>query len=60
MPPSKENPSNIYSVCQMVNSLRTKIPQGCVKFKVGDLLRKTKKKLKFAKGYEQNISTEIF
>jgi len=31
-----------------------------VKFKVWDLVRITKEKVNFAKGYEQNISTEIF
>ena len=41
-------------------SLWTDIPQGCVKFKVGDLVRITKEKVKFAKGYEQTFSTEIF
>jgi hypothetical protein len=31
-----------------------------VKFKSGDLVRITKEKLKFDKGYEQTLSTEIF
>jgi len=31
-----------------------------VKFKVGDLVRITKERVKFAKGYEQTFSTEIF
>jgi len=43
-----------------MNSLWTKIPQGHVKYKVGDLVRITKEKVKFSKGYEQNFSTEIF
>jgi hypothetical protein len=43
-----------------VNSLRTAIPQGQVKFRVGDLVRITKEKVTFAKGYEQTFSTEIF
>jgi len=60
MPPSKVSPSNIYSVWQKVNSLRAKIPHGRVKFKVGDLVRITKEKVAFAKGYEQTFSTEIF
>ena len=42
-----------------MNSLWTKIPQVHVKYKVGDLVRITNK-VKFAKGYEQNFSTEIF
>ena len=60
MPPSKVNPSNIYSVWKRMNSLWTRIPKGNVKYKVGDLVRITKEKVKFAKGYEQNFSTEIF
>ena len=60
MAPSKVNPSNIYSVWQKMNSLRSKIPEGRAKFKVGDLVRITKEKVKFAKGYEQTFSTEIF
>jgi hypothetical protein len=60
MPPSKVNPSNIYSVWQRINTLRSKIAQGRVKFKAGVLVRITKEKLTFAKGYEQTFSTEIF
>jgi len=59
MAPSKVSPSNIYSVWQNVNSLRAKISHGRVKFKVGDLVRITKQKVAFAKGYEQTFSTEI-
>ena len=59
MDPSKANPSNIYSVWQKMNSLRSKIPEGRAKFKVGDFVRITKEKVKFAKGYEQT-SNEIF
>ena len=43
-----------------MNSLWAKIPEGSVKYKVGDLVRITKEKVKFGKGYEQNFSTEIF
>ena len=60
MSPSKVNPSNIYSVWKRMNSLWAKIPKGRVKYKVGDLVRITKEKVKFAKGYEQIFSTEIF
>ena len=60
MPPTKLNPSNIYSVWKRMNSLWTKIPRGRVKYKVGDSVRKPKEKVKFAKGYEQRFSTEIF
>jgi hypothetical protein len=60
MPPSKINASNIYSVWPKVNSLRAKIPQRRVKFKVGEHVRITKHKVMFAKGYEQTFSTETF
>jgi len=43
-----------------VNCLRAKIPQSRVKFKVGDLVRITEDKVKFAKRYSQTFSTEIF
>ena len=59
MPPSKVNPSNIYSIWKKW-SLRAKIPQGRIKSKVGDFVRITKEKVKFAKGYEQSFSTVIF
>jgi hypothetical protein len=60
MAPSQVDPSNIYAVWKRLSSLRSKIPQGRVKFRVGDFVRITKEKLKFAKGYEQTHSTEIF
>ena len=42
-----------------MNSLRVKIPPGRVRYKVGDLVRITKEKVKFANVYEQTYSTEI-
>ena len=45
---------------QNVNSLRAKIPHERIKFKVGDLVKISKQKVAFAKGYEQTFSTEIF
>jgi len=58
--PCKLNSSNIFSIWKRINIRNAKIPQGRVKFKVGDFVRITKDKLKFAKGYEQNFSKEIF
>jgi hypothetical protein len=43
-----------------VKSLGATIPHVRVKFKIGDLVRIMKEKVKFAKGYEQSFSTEIF
>ena len=45
-------PKNIYTVWQRMNCLWAKIPQVRVKFKMGDLVRITKEKIKFAKGPE--------
>ena len=58
--PSQVNATNIYAVWQRINSLKAKIPHGNVKFKINDHVRITKEKVKFAKGYHQNFSTEIF
>ena len=60
MPPSKVNPSNIYSLCKRMNSLWTKMPLGRVKYTVGDLVRITNEKVKFAKGYEQPFQQRYF
>jgi len=42
-----------------MNSLWAKIPQGRVKFKLGNLVSITKLSLKFSKLYEQTFSTEM-
>jgi hypothetical protein len=60
MAPRRVNPSNIYAVWQTTKAHRSKIPRGVLKFKVGNHVRITKKKVKFAKGYEQTFSTEVF
>ena len=60
MPTSKANPSNIYSLCRGINSLWAKIPQGHVKFKVGDLVSVTKEKVKFAKGMIKPFQQRYF
>jgi len=60
MLPSKVNASDIHSLWRNVNSLWAKIPHACVKFKMGDLVRRTKQKVVFAKVYEQTLPTEIF
>ena len=43
-----------------MNILSAKTSLRRVKFKVGDFVRITKEKVKFAKGYERNFSTEQF
>jgi hypothetical protein len=59
MPTSKVNPSDIYTVWQRMNCLWAKLPQGRVKYKMGVLVRITKRKLHFANGYEDTLSIEI-
>jgi hypothetical protein len=55
MAPRNVNPSNIYAVWQKMRSQSAVIARGRVKFRVGDLVRITKEKLKFAKGYEHTF-----
>jgi hypothetical protein len=47
-------------VWRKVNSLEAKIPKRRYKFKVGDLVMIRKGKVKFARGYEQRFSTDLF
>ena len=58
MAPSKINETNVLSVWQRLNSKQVK--QKPVKFKVGQTVRISKEKMRFAKGFEQNYSTEVF
>jgi hypothetical protein len=60
MSPGKVSPFNINFVWRNLNSLRAKIPHGRVKFKVGDLVRITRRKVAFDKGNEKTFSTKIF
>ena len=60
MPPTKVNPSSIYSVWKRINSLWTQILQDRVTYKLRDLEMITKEKVKFDKVYEQSFWTEIF
>jgi hypothetical protein len=58
--PSQVIATNIYAVWRNVNSLKAKIRRGHVKFKINDLVRVTKEKVKFTNGYQQSYSTTIF
>jgi len=60
MPPRKFTAPNVYSVWRKVNSLRAEIPQCLFKFDVGDFVRITKDKVRFAKGFETAFLTENF
>jgi len=60
MPLSKVPPSNIYSLWRKVNSLRAKIPHGCVKFKVGDLVRITNRRWGLLKDTNRHFQQKYF
>jgi hypothetical protein len=47
---SQVNATNIYAVWKRVNTLKAKIPNSQVKFKINDIVRITKEKVKFANG----------
>ena len=54
----KINETNVLIAWQSVNLKQVK--QKPVKFKLGQTVRISKGKMKFAKGFEQNYSTEMF
>ena len=56
---SKWSPYNICTVWGNMNILGVKITNARVKFEVGDLVRITNEKAKFAKGNEQTFWTKI-
>ena len=56
--PSKINETNVLEVWRRMNSHRQK--QKPVRFSVGQTVRISKEKMKFAKGFEQSYSTEVF
>ena len=60
MAPAKVTYSDVLAVWQRMNDKRSRIRTVRPKFRVGQYVRISKEKMKFAKGYEQNFSTEIF
>jgi hypothetical protein len=60
MAPAKVTDSDVLAIWQRMNDKRKRIRTVRPKFKVGQMVRISKEKMKFAKGYEQNFSTEIF
>jgi transposase InsO family protein len=60
MAPSKVTKSDILAIWKRMNKRRQRIRIVTPKFHVGQHVRISKEKMKFAKGSEQNYTTEIF
>jgi len=60
MPPARVTDSDILTIWKRVNKKQDKIPIAKPRFRVGQHVRISKEKMKFAKGGEQNYSTEVF
>ena len=60
MAPSRVTDSDVLAICKRMNSRRRLIRGAKVKFSVGQHVRISKEKMKFAKGGEKTFSTEIF
>src|SRR5215475_2964924 len=60
MAPSKVTDSNVLAIWQRLNKKSSKIKTALPKFRVGDHVRISKQKMRFAKGAENNYTVEIF
>jgi hypothetical protein len=60
MAPTKASDSDVLDIWKRMNERSRRIRTVRAKFSVGQHVRISKEKMKFAKGYEQNFSTEIF
>jgi hypothetical protein len=60
MPPARVTDSYILTIWQRMNEKRGRIPISQPKFRVGQHVRISDEKMKFAKGGEQNNTTEVF
>jgi hypothetical protein len=60
MAPSKVGDSDILAIWTKMRARQSKIRRAVAKFRAGQHVRISKEKLKFAKGGEQNYTTEIF
>ena len=60
MAPSRVTESDVLAIWKKMNRRRRRIRVAKVKFSVGQHVRISKEKMKFAKGGEQTFSTEIF
>jgi hypothetical protein len=60
MAPSKVTDSDILKIWRTIRVKQSSVSRAPAKFKVGQYVRMSKEKIKFAKGGEQNYTTEIF
>jgi hypothetical protein len=60
MPPVNIKASNILPVWRRVKNKQDRIPTRPARYEQGQIVRIGKQKFKFAKGFEQNFSREIF
>ena len=60
MPPTRVTDSDILTIWKRINKKQGKIPIAKPRFRVGQYVRISKEKMKFAKGGEQNYSMEVF
>jgi hypothetical protein len=60
MAPSKVGESDILAIWKKMRARQSKIKTAVAKFTAGQHVRNSKEKMKFAKGREQNYTTEIF
>jgi ''chromo'' (CHRromatin Organisation MOdifier) domain. len=58
--PSKVKDSDIVAICNRMRSKHSAIHRAAVRFSVGQHVRISKEKTQFAKGGEQNNTTEVF
>ena len=60
MAPARVTDSDVLAIWRRMNDKRRRVRNVKAKFMVGQHVRISKEKMKFAKGYEQTFSTEIF
>jgi len=60
MEQSRVTDSDLLAIWNRMEARRRRVRVAKVKFRVGQYVRISKEKMKFAKGAEQNFSTEIF
>jgi transposase InsO family protein len=60
MSPARVSESDVLTIWRRMNEKHSKIPIAQPRFRVGQHVRISKEKMKFAKGGEQNYTTEVF
>jgi hypothetical protein len=60
MAPSKVGETDVLKICKRLNERKRRRRAVAPKFTVGQHVRISKEKMRFAKGGEQNYTTEVF